>query len=70
MENILVIPKDKKQLSLLKSLLEEMRVKFRTEKSQDDEISLELKSKIETARKEKKAGKLITINPTNLWESI
>lgn len=70
MENLLVIPKNKKQLNLLKSLLEEMKIQFRTEKSEFDEISMDLKNKIEEARKEKKEGKLIAIDSKNLWENI
>ncbi|WP_262150203.1 DUF2683 family protein [Chryseobacterium foetidum] len=70
MENLLVIPKNKKQLNLLKSLLEEMKIQFRTEKSESEEISADLKNKIEEARKEKKEGKLISIDSKNLWENI
>ena len=70
MENLLVIPKNKKQLNLLKSLLEEMKIQFRTEKSDSEEISVDLKNKIEEARKEKKEGKLIAIDSKNLWENI
>lgn len=67
MENILVIPKNKKQLSLIKSLLEEMRIQFRTENGESEEISLELKNKIEEARKE---SKLTVIDSKDLWENV
>lgn len=70
MENLLVIPKNKKQLNLLKSLLEEMKIQFRTEKSESEEISVDLKNRIEEARKEKAQGKLISIDSKNLWENI
>lgn len=50
MENIF----KKKQLILIKSLLEEMRVQFQTENDNSENISLELKNKVEAARKEKK----------------
>lgn len=70
MENLLVIPKNKKQLNLLKSLLEEMKIQFRTEKSESEEISVDLKNRIEEARKEKARGKLISIDSKNLWENI
>lgn len=33
METIIVLPKNKKQLSLLKSFLKEMQIKFKSEKS-------------------------------------
>lgn len=69
MENLLVIPKNEKQLKLLKSLLEEMKIQFRTEKS-DDKFSPELDQKIKEARKEKEEGKLLTIDPKKLRESI
>lgn len=70
MENLLVIPKNKKQLNLLKSLLEEMKIQFRTEKSESEEISVDLKKRIEEARKEKTQGKLVSIDSKNLWENI
>ncbi|MFY1048214.1 DUF2683 family protein [Chryseobacterium sp. GP-SGM7] len=70
MENLLVIPKNKKQLNLLKSLLEEMKIQFRTEKSEPEEISDDLKIRIDEARKEKKQGKLVSIDSKNLWENI
>jgi len=68
MENLLVIPKNKKQLNLLKSLLEEMKIQFRTEKSESEEISVDLKNRIEEARKEKVQGKLVSIDSKNLWK--
>ena len=70
MENLLVIPKNKKQLNLLKSLLEEMKIQFRTEKSEPEEISVNLKKRIEEAKKEKTQGKLVSIDSKNLWENI
>lgn len=70
MENLLVIPKNKKQLNLLKSLLEEMKIQFRTAKSDSEESSTDLKNSIEEARKEKTEGKLISIDSKNLWENI
>ena len=38
MESIIIYPENKKQLSLLKSLLEEMKVRFKTE---EDFVELE-----------------------------
>lgn len=70
MENLLVIPKNKKQLNLLKSLLEEMKIQFRTEKSESEELSVDLKNRIEEARKEKKEDKLVSIDSKSLWENI
>lgn len=70
MDNILITPKNEKQLSLLKLLLEEMRIQFRYEKSEDEEVNIELDKKIKEARQEKKEGKLLTIDPKKIWESI
>jgi len=70
MENILVIPKDKKQSSLIKALLEEMKVKFVSEKSENQIFSPELDKLIKQARKEKENGELTAVNPQNIWESI
>ena len=65
MDNILITPKNEKQLQLLKLLLEEMKIQFRYEKDET-----ELEKKINEARKEKKEGKLLTIDPKKIWESI
>ena len=70
MDNILITPKNEKQLQLLKLLLEEMKIKFRYEKNENETINSELEEKINEARKEKKEGKLLTIDPKNIWESI
>ncbi len=70
MENILITPKNKKQLQLLKLLLEEMKIQFTFEKNESKVINPELEKKINEARKEKKEGKLLTIDPKNIWESI
>ncbi len=70
MDNILITPKNEKQLQLLKLLLEEMKIKFRYEKNEIEPINTELEEKINEARKEKKEGKLLTVDPKNIWESI
>lgn len=70
MDNILITPKNEKQLQLLKLLLEEMKIKFRYEKNENETINSELEDKINEARKEKKEGKLLTIVPKKIWESI
>ena len=70
MDNILITPKNEKQLQLLKLLLEEMKIKFRYEKNENETINSELKEKINEARKEKKEGKLLTIDSKKIWESI
>jgi len=70
MDNILITPKNEKQLHLLKLLLEEMKIQFRYEKDETEPINTELEKKINEARKEKKEGKLLTVDPKNIWESI
>lgn len=39
MENILITPKNEKQLNLLKLLLEEMKIQFRYEKNETESIN-------------------------------
>lgn len=70
METLIVIPENEKQLSLLKSLLKEMRITFKSEKSSTKKFSAEFEENIKKAREENEKGELITINPKNLWESI
>lgn len=70
MENILITPKNEKQLRLLKLLLEEMKIQFTFEKNESEIINPELEEKITEARKEKKEGKLLTIDPKKIWENI
>ena len=70
MDNILITPKNEKQLQLLKLLLEEMKIQSRYEKDESEPINTELEKKINEARKEKKEGKLLTIDPKNRWENI
>ncbi|RRQ45687.1 DUF2683 family protein [Chryseobacterium sp. SC28] len=70
MDNILITPKNEKQLHLLQLLLEEMKIQFRYEKNENESINTELEKKINEARKEKKEGKLLTIDPKNIWENI
>ena len=70
MYNILITPKNEKQLNLLKLLLEEMKIQFRYEKNETESINPELEKKINEARQEKKERKLLTIDPKKIWESI
>ena len=70
MENILITPKNEKQLNLLKLLLEEMKIQFRYEKNETESINPELEKKINEARQEKKQGKLLTTDPNKICERI
>lgn len=70
METIVVMPENAKQLALVKAVLEEMRIKFRSQKLQEDIFSAELEKRINDARKEKAEGKLRTIDSKDVWKSI
>ena len=70
MENLIVIPENEKQLLLVKTLLQEMKVKFKIEKSYKKNIQDDLSLKIQKAREEKENGELITVDPHQLWENI
>jgi hypothetical protein len=69
MTTIIVRPKNKKELSKIKSALKLVEVEY--EEKQDDFISFELlKKDIEQSRKDKIEGKSTNINPKNIWKSI
>ncbi|UJF29273.1 hypothetical protein L0B70_10540 [Kaistella sp. 97-N-M2] len=70
MENILITPKNEKQLNLLKLLLEEMKIQYTFERNETELINRELDKKINEARQEKKEGELLTVDPKKIWESI
>jgi len=63
MESIIIYPKNEKQQFLLKSLLEEMKIRFKVEKS-DDETLLsknEFVTKIEKSIKQAESGLTVTL---------
>ena len=70
MENLIVIPENEKQLLLVKTLLQEMKIKFKIEKSYKNNFQDDLSLKIKKAREEKENGELITVDPHQLWENI
>lgn len=70
MENLIVIPENEKQLLLVKTLLQEMKIKFKIEKSYKKSFQDDLSLKIQKAREEKENGELITVDPRQLWENI
>lgn len=70
MENILITPKNEKQLNLLKLLLEEMKIQYTFERNETELINRELDKKINEARQEKNEGELLTVDPKKIWESI
>lgn len=70
MENILITPKNEKQLNLLKLLLEEMKIQYTFERNETELINRELDKKVNEARQEKNEGELLTVDPKKIWESI
>jgi hypothetical protein len=69
MESLLIKPKTKKQLSLVKTLLNALNVPFYNESLENRVFYPELDKKIKAARKEKDEDKLVTIDLKNLWDS-
>ncbi|NGM60845.1 hypothetical protein G5B30_02825 [Sphingobacterium sp. SGG-5] len=64
MESITIYPKSKKQQSLLKSLLEEMKVRFEIGKSDDTAMSEEeFYKKIDLAKEDIKQGRYVEYTP-------
>ena len=66
MESITIYPKNKKQTSLLKSLLEAMNINFDTKEAEKDDTLMskeEFYAKIDEARKEIEEGKGIEYTP-------
>jgi len=63
MDNIIIYPKNEKQKSLLKSLLEEMKVRFEIEKSDEDTLLSESEfiSKIDKSIDQAESGKTRTL---------
>ena len=70
MENILVMPENEKQLALVKAMLQQMRIEFRSAESEKSLDFPELEKRIKEARKEKANGELLAVNARNLWENI
>ena len=65
MESITIYPKSKKQQSLLKSLLEEMKVHFEIGKS-DDKVAMseeEFYAKIDRAKEQIEQGEYVEYTP-------
>lgn len=58
MENIIIMPENKKQFSAIKTFLEEMKIRFKTEK-QDDALMTEeaFYAKIDRAKQQVREGK-------------
>ena len=66
MEPIIIYPKNPRQYSVIKALLEEMKVKFKMPDREKDETLMtekEFYSKINRAAKQAEAGKKIKLTP-------
>lgn len=65
MESITIYPKNEKQKTLLKSLLEEMKVHFEVDKINDESLLSkdEFYSKIDKSIEQAEKGKLRTLTP-------
>ena len=70
MESITIYPKNEKQKSLLKSLLEEMKVRFEVEKSNDESFLTENEfiAKIDKSIKQAESGKAKKLSKDNQKE--
>lgn len=67
MEPIIIYPKNPHQYSVIKALLEEMKVKFKAPATEKDETLMtkeEFYAKIDRAVKQAEAGKKIKLTPT------
>ncbi len=64
MENIIIFPESKKQSSVIKAFLKEMKVRFEVEKDDTEMTKEEFFAKIDRAKQEVKEGKVTRINTT------
>ena len=63
MENIIIIPESKKQSSVIKAFLKEMKVRFEVEKDDTEMTKEEFFAKIDRAKQEVKEGKVKPLTP-------
>ena len=70
MEAIILHPKNKSQLSLLKKLAKEMGVAFETQKEEADEETYhpEFVAKIMRSREDSENGRVTIIKTEDLWK--
>lgn len=62
MENIIITPENKKQFAAIKNFLEEMKIRFRTEKEDDTLMTEEeFYAKIDRSIKQAEEGKVKTL---------
>ncbi len=63
MENIIIIPESKKQSSVIKAFLKEMKIRFEVEKDDTEMTKEEFFAKIDRAKQEVKEGKVKPLTP-------
>ena len=69
METIILHPKNKSQLSLLKKLAKEMGVTFETKKQAEEETyNPEFVAKIMRSREDSENGRVTVIKTEDLWK--
>lgn len=59
MENLIIYPENQKQLQILKSLLEEMKIKFKSEEQVEELLDWQ-KKLIDEGLKDAKEGRLLS----------
>jgi hypothetical protein len=68
MEAIILHPKNKTQLSILKNLATEMGMSFETKEEKDEPYNLEFVAKIMRSREDSKQGRVTVIKTEDLWK--
>ncbi|HAV03135.1 MAG TPA: hypothetical protein DCW95_08140 [Chryseobacterium sp.] len=63
MENIIIIPESKKQSSVIKAFLKEMKIRFEVEKDDTEMTKEEFFAKVDRAKQEVKEGKVKPLTP-------
>ncbi len=63
MENIIIIPESKKQSSVIKAFLKEMKIRFEVEKDDTEMTKEEFFAKIDRAKQEVNEGKVKPLTP-------
>ena len=68
MEAIILHPKNKTQLSILKNLAKEMGMSFETKKEEETPYNPEFVAKIMRSRKDFEEGRFTAIKTEDLWK--
>jgi hypothetical protein len=72
METLIVQPKDKEQLAVLKAIMKALKVDFKTEKRLDETERIlanpAMVKRLDESRQQLKDGKVVTIALDDLWK--